>query len=327
MKQKIVIGLSVVLLISAVMLIGYDLFRKPASLTSTACCGDDQAELKKIDPEKTGYSGVKVLETGIKDLSGIAISESRIYVCGNRKVAVFDTSGMQLSEFPTDSVNSCISVYGTTIYVGSGSTATGFDASGKIKIMLKPSKNSAFITSVAAGNQFIFLADAGNKRIWKFNTRGVLVREIGKKDSTTGAPGFIIPSAYFDVCTGDFDDLWVVNPGRLEVENYTLSGNMRSSWGKQSGEDDGFTGCCNPSHLALLPGGAFVTYEKGIDKVKVFDAAGRFTCYVAGAGYFRGKADFQLGKNHLVKDLATDTKGYIYILDAYNRINIFKPKG
>jgi hypothetical protein len=327
MRQKITIGLSVIMLIAALMLIGHDLFRQPTSTSTNSCCGDDLVSMKKIEPSKVGYSRIKVLETGLKDLSGLAIRDSRIYVCGNKKVVVFDTTGIQTGGFPTDSMNSCVSVCGNTIYVGSGSSATGFDISGKVEVRLKPAKNSAYITSIAANDQFVFLADAENKRILKFTNLGEYVQEIGKKDSITGSPGFIIPSAYFDVCTGDFDDLWVVNPGRLGIENFTESGYLRSSWGKASGEDNGFTGCCNPAHLALLPGGSFVTYEKGIDKIKVFDAAGRFICYVAGAGYFKGKADFQLGKNNLVKDIAADTQGNIYILDAYNRINIFRLKG
>ncbi len=89
---------------------------------------------------------------------------------------------------------------------------------------------------------------------------------------------------------------------------------------------DRFTGCCNPAHFALLPDGSFVTYEKGNDKIKVFDHTGKFHAFVAGAGSFKGNPDFLLGRNNLVKDIATDQSGRIYILDAYNRINIFKKK-
>jgi hypothetical protein len=77
--------------------------------------------------------------------------------------------------------------------------------------------------------------------------------------------------------------------------------------------------------MALLPDGSFVTYEKGVDKVKVFDPAGQFKSFVAGAGSFKGETDFQLGPyKNLVKDLATDKTGLVYILDAYDRICILK---
>jgi hypothetical protein len=324
MKQKVIIGLSVVLLVAAVILIGRDLFRKSPSYTSTTNYGDDEASMKKVDSTLIGYYKTKVIETGLKDLSGIAVKENRIFVCGNSEVAVFDTSGSRTGGFHTDTANSCIAIYGNAVYVGAGSSVTGFDWAGNKKITLKSVNNKGYITSIAANQHFIFVADAINKRVLKFTTGGEFVQVIGQKDSLTGAPGFIIPSPYFDVSTGGFDDLWIVNPGRLEVENYTESGYMRSSWGEPGAEDNGFTGCCNPAHMALLPDGSFVTYEKGIDKIKLYDAAGRFKCYVGGAGSFRGKRDLQLGKNNLVKDLATDAAGNIYILDAYNTINIFR---
>ena len=325
MKQKVVIGLSVVLLVAAVILIGRDLFRQSPSFTTTPCCGYEEASMKKMDSTLIGYKRIKVLETGLKDLSGIAVRANRIFVCGTREVAVYDTNGDRTGGFPTDSAATCIAVNSNTIFVGMGPSVTGFDLSGNIKVSLKSLKNKGYITSISSDNTYVYLADANNKRVLKFTTAGAFVMEIGQRDSLTGAPGFIVPSAYFDISSGGFDDLWIANPGRQEVENYTESGYMRSSWGKPSAEDNGFTGCCNPAHMALLPDGSFVTYEKGIDKIKVFDAAGRFKCYVGGAGSFRGKPDFQLGKNNLVKDLATDTAGNIYVLDAYNRINVFKP--
>jgi hypothetical protein len=325
MKQKLIIGLSVVLLIIAVILIGRDLFRQSPSFASAQCCGDEEAFLKKLDSTRIGYFKTSVFETGLKNLSGIAVSGDQIFICGNREVAFFDTNGNRMGGFPTDSANTCIAINGNTIYVGMGATVTGFNLSGNVKIKVKSINNKGYITSIAANDEFIFFADAINKRVLKFTTDGKMVQGIGQKDSITGAPGFIIPSAYFDVTKGGFDDLWIVNPGRLEVENFTESGYMRSSWGRPGAEDNGFIGCCNPAHIALLPDGSFVTYEKGTDKIKVFDAPGRFKCYVGGAGSFRGKPDLQLGKNNLVKDLATDTHGNIYILDAYNTISIFKP--
>ena len=324
MKQKVIIGLSLILLVFAVILIGNDLFRQSSSLVTIPCCGDEGSSMKKLDSTLIGYNKTNIIETGLNDLSGIALTDHMIIVCGNREVAVFDTNGSRSGGFLTDSMNTCIASYGNTIYVGAGPIVTGFDLSGNVKIQMKSLNKRGYITSIAANQQFVFIADAINKRVLKFTTDGKLLKEIGQKDSITGAPGLIIPSAYFDIIAGGFDDLWIVTPGRQKVENYTETGLMRSSWGKPGSEDNGFIGCCNPAHMALLPDGSFVTYEKGTDKIKQFDAAGRFKCYIGGAGSFRGKPDFMLGKKNLVKDLAIDSKGNIYILDAYNTINIFK---
>ena len=151
-------------------------------------------------------------------------------------------------------------------------------------------------------------------------------RKLAGKTVLPDSPGFIIPSLYFDIAFGAFNDLWVVNPGKLSIENYTPSGHMQSAWGKASSVNNGFTGCCNPAHMAILPDGSFVTYEKGIDKIKVFDPTGSFLVWLPEQAVLKAIADFQLGNINLVKDIATGADGKIYILDAYNRINVFEKK-
>jgi len=324
MKQKFIIGLSVLLLLLAVFLIARDLFRNSPSFITTDCCGEDGA-LKEFDPSLIGFTKIKVIATGLNNLSGITTNNNgQIFVCGNEQVVAYDTSGNKTAEFATDTMANCIAFKNDIIYIGTGAYITEYNKNGDLIDKWKPFKSDGYLTSLAPGDDFIYAADAMSKRILKYSYNGELEMTFGKKDSLTGAPGFVIPSLYFDVAYGGFNDLWLVNPGWLRLENYSTSGSLRSSWGKASFENSGFTGCCNPVHMALLPDGSFVTYEKGIDKIKLFDQAGQFQCMVAGAGSFRENADFQLGNNNLVKDITTDSRGFIYILDAYNEINIFK---
>jgi len=325
MKQKIIIGFSVTLLLTAVFLIARDLFHTPSSQASTACCGDDLSAMKRIDTARIGYIRTRVIETGMNDLSGIAISESsEIYVCGNSEVTAFDSTGNKILSFTIDSAATCIALNENNVYLGSGPHILHYNHTTKKTNRWKPYLSSGYITSLSTREGFVYAADAGSKRVLKYDNEGTLVQEIGKKDSLTGAPGFVLPSMYFDLAFDAFDDLWVVDAGRLQLENYNEKGMLRASWDRTITSDNSFSGCCNPAHMTILPDGRFVTYEKGIDKIKVFDPMGRFVCFVAGAGYFRGNADFQIGNNNLVKDLASDATGIIYILDAYNRINIFR---
>jgi hypothetical protein len=327
MKQKVIIGFSLVLLLLAVFLIARDLFRHSPSYTTTACCGDEDRKLKTFDSTQIGYNRIRVIETGLNNLSGIAIDgNQQIFLCGNKQVAVFDTSGDRTGGFSIDSMAVCIAVSDKNIYIGTGAHIAVYDKNGNLVKKWKAYNARGFITSIAIGDEYVYGADAMNKRILKYSAEGDLVMDFGKKDSITGATGFVIPSLYFDIAFGGFNDLWIVNPGRLRLENYTATGYFRTSWGEESFENTGFIGCCNPAQMALLPNGSFVTYEKGIDKIKVFDQAGQFICMVAGAGSFRGNADFQLGNNNLVKDITTDNKGLIYVLDAYNQVSIFKKK-
>jgi len=131
--------------------------------------------------------------------------------------------------------------------------------------------------------------------------------KIGRKDSIAGIDGFIIPSPYFDIAIGRDGELWVVNSGMHQLESYDKEGNQISSWKKTSMRLDGFSGCCNPSHIAILPNGSFVTSEKGIERVKIHEPSGKFKSVVA------APQQFEKGTRGL--DLAIDSENRIIILD------------
>jgi hypothetical protein len=327
MKQKVIIGFSVLLLLAAVFMIGRDLFTTSPSLTATPCCGDDVTAVKKIDSTTIGYKRIRLVQTGLKNLSGISVNENKqIFVCGSNQITVFDSAGSKINTFEIDTAASCIAITGNDIYLGMGARVAHYSLSERKLEFWNPGIRRGLITALAVNGNYLYAADAVKKRIVKYTKAGSLALEIGMKDSTTGAPGFILPSPYFDLAFDSFNELWVANTGRLRLENYTTTGHFQSSWGVSSFSNDGFGGCCNPAQITILPDGDFVTYEKGIDKIKVFDPTGRFLCIVAGAGSFRGSVDFQLGNLHLVKDIASSFDGTVYVLDAYNQINIFRKK-
>lgn len=327
MKQKIIIGLSVVLFLAAVFLIVRDLFQPSTSQIETTCCDDDFSRLKRIDTTLLGYTRVIAFETGLKGLTGISVNQNhKIILSGHQQLVIYDSPGTKPKMIRVDSTINCLATTGENIYAGMGASVVKFSMEGEKLSVWEPYQKSGYITSIAANNNLVVVADAASKRILKYLPNGSLLRVIGEKDTSPDSKGFVIPSMYFEVAHGTFDDLWVVNPGYLRLENYNQKGEMRSSWGKASYSDDGFTGCCNPAQMAVLPDGSFVTYEKGIDKIKVFDPAGQFRCYVGGAGSFKGETDFQIGNLNLVKDIAVDSQGDIYVLDLYNRINIFRKK-
>ena len=112
---------------------------------------------------------------------------------------------------------------------------------------------------------------------------------------------------------------------------YTPDGDLDSFWGEESPTVDGFFGCCNPCHLALLPDGRFVTSEKGIPRVKIYDSAGDFESVVAGSeqlglpmaalGDARSK-----GVEHIY-DVAADGRGRVLVLDPVGKcVRVFVAK-
>jgi hypothetical protein len=91
------------------------------------------------------------------------------------------------------------------------------------------------------------------------------------------------------------------------------------NWGRPAAEIDGFCGCCNPTDFALLPDRRFVTSEKGLARVKVYGAEGKFECVVAAPEVF---AEDVVGL-----DLAADAQGRIYVLDpSAKAVRIFARK-
>lgn len=158
----------------------------------------------------------------------------------------------------------------------------------------------------------MFVADAGNKIVYHFDRNGQLLNTIGEKDPEAGFNGFIIPSPHFDLAIGREGQLWVVNPGKHEFLAFNKNGELFSSWSRTSMQLDGFSGCCNPGNIALLPDGSFVTSEKGIERIKIHLPSGDYKCVVAGPD------QFSPGTVHI--DLAVNSKGRIYTLDAKSGI-------
>jgi len=82
---------------------------------------------------------------------------------------------------------------------------------------------------------------------------------------------------------------------------------------------EGFCGCCNPSNFAFLHDSLFVTSEKAIERVKIYNPDGTFRCVVAAPG------QFEEGTKGL--DLAVDKQNRILVLDPVKKlIRVFEAK-
>ena len=177
-----------------------------------------------------------------------------------------------------------------TLFIGMTDHVEVYDQEGKRKDIWSSLGENAFITSVAVSKESVYLADTGNRLVMGFTKTGRLQTIIGKRDREGGASGFVIPSPYFDVSVGKDQTLWAANTGLKKLENYTPDGVLCSAWGTSSDSIEGFCGCCNPSHFAILPDGSFVTSEKGIPRVKLYDPKGNFVETIAGPERFEPRS-------------------------------------
>ncbi|MBN2412130.1 NHL repeat-containing protein [candidate division KSB1 bacterium] len=307
--KNILSGFIIIVIAAGLTFLGYrSLSRKQVTESENPYEYNIEAFLD-IPANLIHYSEIKKINTGLKNNYGIAVdSLKQLYVTGDSSVIIFDAEGAVHSSFSLPASANCIAVDKKfTIYLGILNHVEVYDFTGKRTAGWEPLEENSYITSIAASPENVYVADAGKQIVLRYDKSGTLLNRIGDKDEARDIPGFIVPSPYFDVAIDPDGFIWVVNPGRQSLENYNPNGDLRSFWGTASMRLEGFSGCCNPSHIALLPDGSFVTSEKGLERVKVHNRIGEFVSVVAPPKLFtRGTVGL---------DLAADADGLIYVLD------------
>lgn len=277
---------------------------------------DGLARLRKIDPALIQYEQTGEIPVRMREVRALAVGpDDRVYVAGDKTIHVFDPEGERRSEIALDGEPRCLAVGGAEhafpgrVYVGMDQHVGLFDAEGAPAGAWDDLGEKALLTSLAVAEQDVFVADAGNRIVWHYDTSGKLKGRIGARDDRRRIPGFVIPSPYFDLAVAPDGLLRVVNPGALRIEAYTFDGDLELSWGKGAARLEGFFGCCNPAHFAVLSDGRFVTAEKGIHRIKIYSAEGEFVCVVTGPEQL----------DVLAADVAADSRNRILILDPQAR--------
>jgi hypothetical protein len=319
MKQKLIIILSVILLLAVIGIMAYDFFIKGGDSSGNPY-EYDLGDLRKVDEDLICYRETGLIEIGIDEPHAMTMgSNDEIYVGGDGSIKAFDADGSELNDFSVNGMVYCLAIDGGKLFVGLKDHIEVLDLEGNVLENWDAINDRAYLTSIAVEENSIFVADAGNKIVYRFNHDGNLQNLIGKKDRPSGIRGFVIPSPYFDLTIGREGQLWVVNPGFHAFEAYDFEGNQISSWEKTSMQIDGFSGCCNPGNLAMLEDGSFVTSEKGIERVKIHRANGEFKCVVAAPEIFE--------EGTIITDLAIDSNGRILVLDSKKGlVRIFEEK-
>jgi hypothetical protein len=275
-------------------------------------------EFKKSDKSLLHYSQVKQIDLDSERLFALAVGpDDKVYVSSKNSVRVLTKDGSPLSSIKTAGPAYCLAVdENNDLYTGLKDHIEVYNAKGVKTAQWESMGEKAIFTSIAVSKQSVFAADAGNHIVWKFDKAGKMQARIGEKNIAKDIPGFIIPSPYFDVAIDPDGFLWAANTGRHSIENYTETGDFRTSWGKYSMKLEDFCGCCNPTHMIILEDGSFVTSEKGIARVKVYNRLGNLVSIVAAPDRF---AEGTVGL-----DLAVDSGKRIFVLDPKKKaVRIF----
>lgn len=268
-------------------------------------------EFKKIDSNIIGYAVIAKIQLKISRPTGIAVdSMDRIFITGKDSLYIFDKNLQKINEYKIKTPVNCIAAGNDNkLYIAIGEHIEVYDKTGKFITRWKDLGKKSVITSVANCKNNIYVADAEENYIYHFNDKGEEILKIGTKDSTEQIKRFIIPSYYFDVAVDPEGKLWVANTGKHLLIQFDENGEVITYWGMTSSDVEGFCGCCNPSHFAIMKDGSFITSEKGIVRVKKYNKKGEFVCVVAGPDAF-----------------AEDSKDLDIAIDSEQRIYVLEPK-
>lgn len=301
----------------------------------------DLTPLRRTNPALIVGRQTGTFRPGFQHARNIAVApDGNVYVSGDTAIRRFAPDGRKLSEISTATEAPGAIAVGSDgrIYATFGAKVGVYDPNG-LRIATWPEREKAMFTSIAVTDDGVFVANASGRVVLRYGRDGKLQDIIGDKDEARNSPGFLVPSPYFDVAMAPDGMLRVTNPGRHQVEMFSAEGDCGTPWGRFSMIDPGgFVGCCNPANIAILsspnsPGSlaGFVTAEKGLSRIKVFDPDGEFVGYLAGPDTFArhdGLVGAQpSGQPFMALDVAAGANGQIYVLDgAVGEVRVFEWK-
>ncbi len=319
MNRRLVNIVLIVLAVAIVIIIGRDFIGKKAGKPIENPYEYNIDEFREVDSTKVLYQETSNFKVEADDWGGIAVSDSIIVVASANKLLKFDYRGKLISSHQLIDTATCIAVdENRQVWIGMRHYVVMYDLNGNLVKRWNSYGENAVFTSLAVSGENVYVADAGNRIVYHLNTNGQLEQKIGEKDEHKGIPGFIIPSPYFDVAIDDNNFLWAANTGRHVFENYNPDGSLRTSWGITSFKIEGFSGCCNPAHFAIMDDNSFVTSEKGMPRIKLYDQHGQFSGVVAAPSSFTGS---------LAPDIAVDKQHRVIALDfERQQVRIFERK-
>jgi hypothetical protein len=293
----------------------------------------DVGRFQKSDPALLRYEESGRFAVDLPRPSHLALAaDGSVWVSGATGISRYSEDGTKQATIATAAPVTSIALRPDgRILAGQTARITTFSSDGAELAVWSDFSETMLPTSMVVAGEWVIVADAGNRVLLKLDDQGKTHSLIGSRDDERGIGGFSVPSPYFCVRMAPDGLLRVSNPGKHRIEAYTLDGHLEVVWGRASFEVDGFCGCCNPVSFDVFPDGSFVTCEKGLPRVKLYDSEGAFSGLVAGPEAFpeylkaadAGSPDL-LGAGIYT---TTDSRRRVFILDATGgTVRIMQPK-
>ena len=306
MRQRIIIGTTILFFALVVFLMVRDMYRQ--KVIDSNPYEYSVENFKQIDSTQFCYEKVAQLNGNFFKVKAIAIDQNdQIIVGDSTTLKIFDKSFEPIADFMVDDEIRCIHAGDQNeLFIGFTDHIEIWTPDGFRRAKWNRYDESSIITSIVSTEEWVCVADAGTKRLLLYDKKGNLIRSMGEKGGEERKLGFIIPSPYFDVDVSRDGHFWATNPGIHSLEAFDTTGRMISSWSKTSMHLDGFSGCCNPTHFAFLSDDSFVTCEKGLVRIKIHEPTGAFRCAVDGPLSFDEKESGM--------DMAINSEDDIFVL-------------
>lgn len=313
-KHSWVAGVAVIVIaIVFFALMGSSKFPEPGSNIEY-----DMKSFEDLDNIPTDYTELASITPDAQPIRALAVAADKIYVACKDAVVVYGEGDKETARYRIEGSPNCIGVGPDgTMYVGMKNKVAVLDSNGAAKGEWTDFADRSYITAIAANATDVYVADAGKRVVTRFDKEGKAQNKIGEKDAARDVPGLEAPSPYLDLALNPDGELWVVNPGKLGLEQYRSDGSIVTSWYNPSLKLDGFPGCCNPTHIAFDSKGDLITCEKGLVRIKSYEVtAGTFEGLVAGSELFP--------QEQSVRDLAVDAQDRILVIDPQRKaVRIF----
>ena len=308
-----------------------------------------------------GYVAGESIRVGAGMSKSIAAGDGLLLTAGDGGLAILNRGGAAQA---VSVAVSCVAISRGEIFAGVGSSVQVFDKQGRL-IRQWSVRDAAVLTSIAADERNVYVADAANRVVWRFDRLGSPLGCIGKAAVSRVADvssaraegvspsqiqealsaggrdvraargqdardaesvGFVVPSPYFDVIVSPDGLLRVANPGMHRIEARTADGQLEFHWGVAGTGEQAFPGCCNPAQIAILPDGRLVTSDKGaIRRIRIWKSDGP-NAGTAGQLDVTVAGPTDLGPGPGPLDLVVGADGTIYALDsAAGIVRVYKP--
>lgn len=206
----------------------------------------DLEPFKTVDPAWIRWREEGTFPVPLETLAALAAArDGSILVSGRSQgptMLRFDRAGALAAETPLEGAAKALAEGPDgTVYVGLKDHVVVLSPGGGEPAVWPSLGENAFVLSIAADRDDVFVADGGQRLVWRFDATGTLKGVLGETGPSEG--GFLLPGPCFDVVLDPEGAFWVVNPGRHRVELRTREGGFLRSWGSYGFEIEKFCGC------------------------------------------------------------------------------------